>query len=258
MLSKLLKYEIKASARTLIPLYLGILVVSIVCGFLLTNSFGGHNFNGNTSFFSGMLTLLLFGLFVALGVLTIVSIIQRFNQSLLGDEGFLMFTLPISSAVLLSSKLIVAMLWTICGGIITLLSSAIIFGITIIRMPFSFDFWEEASQFFSLIDAHDVSVVFQVLLLIFLSLVATILTAYLSMMIGQLQIFSNHRVPVSFIAFFIINWIISWFSQPINNIFDHIDVTITSGLLTGNIFGIVIAAILFFLVNYLMNKKLNL
>ena len=32
MLGKLLKYELKASARTLLPLYAGILILSLICG----------------------------------------------------------------------------------------------------------------------------------------------------------------------------------------------------------------------------------
>ncbi len=34
MLGKLLKYEMKASARTLIPLYIGTLVAAVVCAFI--------------------------------------------------------------------------------------------------------------------------------------------------------------------------------------------------------------------------------
>lgn len=32
MLGKLLKYEMKASARTLLPLYIGTLAVALICG----------------------------------------------------------------------------------------------------------------------------------------------------------------------------------------------------------------------------------
>ncbi len=72
--------------------------------------------------FFGILYLLLFALWVAMGVLTVVSIIQRFYKNLLGDEGFLMFTLPVSSTTLLGSKMLAAMLWTIASSMVGMLS----------------------------------------------------------------------------------------------------------------------------------------
>ena len=89
MLGKLLKYEIKASARTLIPLYIGTLIVALVCSIqimLSINSSNGNfamavgSFEANNTL-TGILFLLFFGLCVAITVLTIMTVIQRFNHS---------------------------------------------------------------------------------------------------------------------------------------------------------------------------------
>ncbi|MEG2407137.1 MAG: ABC-2 transporter permease, partial [Clostridiales bacterium] len=109
MLGKLLKYELKSTARTFIPLYAAILVVAIVNGFTV----GTEMFE-----IQGIATLILGGLMVALFVITIVVIIQRFKKNLLEDEGYLMFTLPVSPKMLVLSKYIVSLIWAILSGIV--------------------------------------------------------------------------------------------------------------------------------------------
>ena len=88
MLGKLLKYELKATSRVFIPLYIAILVVSIVNGLSL---------NLEILNIQGLATIVLMCLFISLFVITIVVTIQRFNKNLLKDEGYLMFTLPVNS-----------------------------------------------------------------------------------------------------------------------------------------------------------------
>ena len=56
----------------------------------------------------------LIGIFVA----TMLITIQRFYKSLLGDEGYLMFTLPVRPWQLITSKLIVSALWSIVSCVV--------------------------------------------------------------------------------------------------------------------------------------------
>ena len=99
----------------------------------------------------------------------------------------------------------------------------------------------------------------------FLSILVTILMAYLAMMIGQLQFFSRHQIIVSFIAFFLIGWAFSTvFSLlPYDNVmFDFISIESVHDL--SAIFWIplleslVQAVLLFIGTNWLMKYKLNL
>ncbi|MFN1806344.1 hypothetical protein ACK2GQ_06725 [Clostridioides difficile] len=71
MLGKLLKYELKASGRIFIPLYIAILIVAV---------FNGIFMNTNILQVQGIGILVLTSLFMALGVLTIVVTIQRFRK----------------------------------------------------------------------------------------------------------------------------------------------------------------------------------
>ena len=111
MLSKLIRYEWKAVARVCIPMYGGLILAAMLTHFLL----------GNLERFSSTLydiitmamSTLCFGLFMAAFVLTLIIQIQRFSKNLLGDEGYLMFTLPASVSQHITAKLVVAVLLVI-------------------------------------------------------------------------------------------------------------------------------------------------
>ena len=61
-------------------------------------------------------------LVVAIVVMTVFTIVQRFTRNLLGREGYLMHTLPVSSVQLILSKLISSMVWVLCSILAVLLS----------------------------------------------------------------------------------------------------------------------------------------
>ena len=61
---------------------------------------------------AGILSMIIYGfLFFGIMVVSLVVVIQRFYKSLLGDEGYLMFTLPVETWKLVMSKLLVAIFW---------------------------------------------------------------------------------------------------------------------------------------------------
>lgn len=96
MLRKLLKYEFKATARTMVPLYIVLIAFSLF--HLVINPLDVLESTGNTSIRTiiAMLDIMLYVvLIVGLSIMTLVIMIQRFYKNLLGDEGYLMFTLPV-------------------------------------------------------------------------------------------------------------------------------------------------------------------
>ncbi|MDR3085191.1 MAG: hypothetical protein LBU47_02640 [Christensenellaceae bacterium] len=108
-MKKLLKYEFIAVGRQFLPVVGALLLVSLVSralGQLPPEEF-------NPFFLVGRVLgyLLVAGVAVfALGIT-----LQRFRGNLLGDEGYLMFTLPVSIDALIWSKLIVALLMCLLG-----------------------------------------------------------------------------------------------------------------------------------------------
>lgn len=112
MLTKLLKYEYRATARFLLPLYLGILFLIMlnVIFMRLGNSFAA--FSGTSLYTAGIaiLTVLCVLGFWAIFVISLVIAVQRF-YGLLGMRGYLMFSLPVTADQLIASKLICSVSW---------------------------------------------------------------------------------------------------------------------------------------------------
>ena len=115
MLGKLLKYEMQAMGRILMPLYGVLLVLSVAFGLSLRQN---NQYNtGNATFGS------LYGAAAAaVMIVTLILIIQRFYRNLLGSEGYLMFCLPVSTGQHMANKIISATFWIILGGLVGLLS----------------------------------------------------------------------------------------------------------------------------------------
>lgn len=261
MLGKLLKYELQATGRIFVPLYIALVLVALVNHLFLL---------GDIQFGFGLTTMILIGLFVALAVVTLVVLIQRFSKNLLGDEGYLMFTLPAKPYQLILSKLLITVFWTIISGIVSIITFILLMGgfdfaflkefFTLLstRMDILTSTWGTAMQdeFFRQAIMLMISVCFIGLF----SYMGTILEIYLALSIGQLPVFSKHRSISAFVAFFVINFalqtvivlvsgvLVRNFSEP------SVGMMCTLTLLGG----ILVDCILFFATNYILNKHLNL
>lgn len=130
MKRKLIKYELMATARLYLPLFL-VMAVSALLGrlslwqmpwvvvsepqrFSVGASIGRSDAMGQL--WGTLATFVIFFyILVMLGALVVHFIItlQRFWKSLLGDEGYLMFTLPVTAGDLLWAKAVSAFLWSI-------------------------------------------------------------------------------------------------------------------------------------------------
>lgn len=118
MLGKLLKYELKSTSRMMGVLYLAVLVVAAVVGFIARGMIlGATQGNAIAVVISGLIYALLI---MALMIVTVVMILQRFYKNLLKGEGYLMHTLPVPTWMLVASKVISSLIWI-------LLSIAVLF-----------------------------------------------------------------------------------------------------------------------------------
>ena len=267
MLGKLLKYELKATSRVFIPLYIAILVVSIVNGLSL---------NLEILNIQGLATIVLMCLFISLFVITIVVTIQRFNKNLLKDEGYLMFTLPVSSKYLVLSKYLTSLIWTFLSFIVAFLSFTIIFMIPTYKyFDFSYFINEFNLLFSNMLNLNILGQFLKIILLMIISYTIFIFNVYLALSVGQLPIFNRFRNVSSFIGFLVINLLISY-AQNIVSLFvndasvnieaiDNINYAISSvtsivskGLNIAIVINIMIILVLFFATTYILDKKLNL
>ena len=260
MLGKLLKYELKATSRVFIPLYIAILVVSIVNGLSL---------NLEILNIQGLATIVLMCLFISLFVITIVVTIQRFNKNLLKDEGYLMFTLPVSSKHLVLSKYLTSLIWTFLSFVVAFLSFTIIFMIPTYKyFDFSYFINEFNLLFSDMLNLNIIGQFIKVILLMIISYTIFIFNVYLALSVGQLPIFNRFRNVSSFIGFLVINLLISY-AQNIVSLFindasvnietiDYVTSIVSKGLNIAIIINIIIILVLFFATTYILDKKLNL
>ena len=267
MLGKLLKYELKATSRVFIPLYIAILVVSIVNGLSL---------NLEILNIQGLATIVLMCLFISLFVITIVVTIQRFNKNLLKDEGYLMFTLPVSSKHLVLSKYLTSLIWTFLSFVVAFLSFTIIFMIPTYKyFDFSYFINEFNLLFSNMLNLNILGQFIKIILLMIISYTIFIFNVYLALSVGQLPVFNRFRNVSSFIGFLVINLLISY-AQNIVSLFvndasvnieaiDNINYAISSvtsivskGLNIAIVINLIIILVLFFATTYILDKKLNL
>lgn len=288
MLGKLLKFEMKASARTLLPLYIGTLLAALVCGIFTatqirqTNEIQQAVIDGtsitltgstvsNLDTALGFTMILVFAFCVAVTVLTIMSVVQRFNNGIAGNEGYLMFTLPVKHETLLASKLLGALLWTLASIVVIFLVGVIIGGAAVLAESELVNwtyFWGEVWDYF-----HYYNPIPSVLLTIVngaLSIVSAILTIYLAIMIGQMEQFNKYRVAVAVVAFFVLNWLfglvenvvfglfgLNLMAEPVSRVMDvysHYNLLVGCDLLLT----VLQCVAVFFATVWMMKKKLNL
>jgi hypothetical protein len=268
MLGKLLKYEVKATARLFLPLYLTIVVFAVINRFFLAMpNLGEKSF----SFYSLAMTISMIvyvTLMIGLVVMTMFVLIQRFYKNLLGDEGYLMFTLPVKSWSHILSKLIISMLWTFVSGIVAACSIVIISSKNILIPEIYKEMSMVLGQLREYLGSFGYLVGFEVIVLSLLSLASTILIIYAAIALGHL--FNKHKLLASF-GMYIVLQVISQMIMSLSGfiffnlaIFKPESTFIPSVLLVN---GILLLSILysgaftagyFFLTNYILKRKLNL
>lgn len=272
MLGKLLKYEIKATSRWFLPLYVAIIFSAIINKFLFVTPIVNKAFEQNNSFvnimqgiISSVSMFLYVALFFGLFVATLIVVIQRFYKSLLGDEGYLMFTIPVKAWQNILNKLLVSMLWTFTSTVIG-------FGSILILVP-----KEELKQlpyvvsdaFFEINQTLGAGGIVLLIIFAILALIVSVMEIYTAISLGHL--FNKYKLLLSFamylglqtVAQFLALFIVALSMKDINKPYVT-DLTMQIGapfrqfFMIANIILVLYAAGYFFLTNYLLEKKLNL
>lgn len=190
MLGTLMKYEFKAVGRLLLPLYGAWLVAAILLGLSLR---GDGTAEASAMFTT--LTAVIYAVFtISAVVITAIILIQRFYKNLLGNEGYLMFALPVSTGKHLANKIISAAVWITIGILVAVLTA---FSIAISIEGFQAIF-DEAQFFIGEVQIlvgqqpSSLLVILEVLVLVLLGSVELAAEVYAAIAIGHQ--WSNHRV----------------------------------------------------------------
>ena len=267
MLGKLMKYEFRATAIYFLPIYV---VLVLVSGLRYVVSLISQKFSNGFSAFSGFsLSAIYLLLALGLAITTFIVIIIRFYKNLLGTEGYLMFTLPVSVEQNILAKLIPSVVWFFGSCVLGMLTIAPAMGLRFNDNPFTM---------FTGIRLGDVPEILLAVLMVIGSIAGTFLFYYLCMCIGQM--FNSHRFLASAGAYIVIQtvlqilgiafiWIcassfssqafVAWLSNAFASL-DNIpsDSLIYLFLIAANILSYGIAAALFFIDSAILRKRLNL
>ncbi len=271
MLTKLLKYEFKETARIIPFLYLITMffaVVSLVASWL------------DLSFIKTTSSAILIFVGIAVFIITFVFIAIRFYRNLYSNEGYLMFTLPVKPHKLLASKIIVAFCWITAS--LVLFIGALLLGMYFLGVDLS-----ELSEIRKeLVRLGLEKILYAIIPAIFLAIMYFISQIFFAITIANLPCFHGIGVAGSFIAFIatyialkivetistifipislMINIADKTMSLSIQNMFNYfLDsikgiepnyITIGVG---GFIFDIIMICVLIYLTGRIMNKKVSL
>ena len=259
MLGKLLNYDFRAMWKQFSMIWLAALVIALINRFTLPfNRQGGL---GTENELLAVITISVFiGVMCAMFVVAMVFVLTRFYRGLLGDEGYLMHTLPVKTWQLVFSKLVCAIVVTVVNVLVSFLAMFLMMPINWIEV-FDMELWKRLVQgMLRQPDALLYLAEFFLLCVVALSLMVTMV--YLSMAIGHL--FHRRRVLMSVVAFFALdiagNLVISLVNEL--GLLGFLDELAMWGGHTGFWVGItllLIPAVLMFLASsYLLKHHLNL
>ena len=271
MLRKLMKHEFRATGRIMLPLYLILLATAIGANFstrgLLETDYQVLDLLG------GLLVVAFAVAIIAVCVMSMVVMVQRFYKNLLQDEGYVMMTLPVSVHQQVWSKLIVSAVWFALTIVMVCLAGLI--------LAFNIDILGSIGEVFREIFQHvtayyalnGTAIAVEFLVVCFLGSCAMCLHFYTALAIGHS--FSGHKMAWSVGWFFILQFAVqfvggllvvlldeSWIHHLLLGWTDSWEISgmaaIHIGMCVLIVGELVYAAVFYFLTTYFLKKRLNL
>lgn len=275
MLGKLLKQELRATGRIMLPVFGALVLLSVLANCSIRLLDLGITDNAFLRFILVFLVVVfgiaVFGVFF----ITLWLMISRFYRNLLKDEGYLMHTLPVSVHALVWSKLIASLLWffatALVVALITGISTLIQSGTDIARLLQSIPSWPKLRL---LLAASGIRLSDLWLLVLegagaaLLGFFAGCLHFYAAMAMGHM--FNRDKILLSIVFFVLLSFAMSVFSTMSGvGMFRAVDAMVEvtprmgvalaqRGLLFGILIEAVQAAVLYFATTLSLRRGLNL
>ncbi|MEA4966266.1 MAG: hypothetical protein VB055_10635 [Oscillospiraceae bacterium] len=194
-MGKLMKYELRSMLRLFAPLWAAILALSILNHFTV-------RVEALSTLLHGIPAIVLMILYVvgilAMIVVALAFLIQRFYVGLLKDEGYLMFTLPVKTSALLWAKCLSATILILATTLVSV-ASALVMALDGDTLRSVHEGIQELSRRVDNFGGLMTLTLILGLVLLVVSTVKSILQAYLAMCIGQLA--SKHKAGFSVLAY---------------------------------------------------------
>ncbi len=207
MFGKLLKYDFRSVLKQFAILWPAALVLAVVNRFMLSGDMDNVSKARDITI---VVTMLIFvAILIAMFTVTVLFIIQRFYKGLLGDEGYLMHTLPVKPTALIGSKLLSGMTVTVVSILVAIFSMFLLIPVEIEDVFGEIRYgWRE---FLSMTGANPGLLITEIIVYMLVGIASGLLLVYLAMCIGQL--FNSHRVAMSFVAYLAISVVLSVISS---------------------------------------------
>ena len=269
MTGKLMKYELRGCMRIFLPLWAAVLVLSAINGFTMGNQATVTGFWPRMILFA-LPAIVLWMLLVGMFVVSLVIIVRRFYNGLLGEGGYFAFSLPATTA-----QQIVARLLTSCIMLFGCLIAAFLSGLIIFSIQAGNPIFSEMKGFLKMAVNTLKSypriglLLFEMIVIFLLYLAESVLRLYSAIAVGHLS--ASHRGWLSVAAYLVMGMIISYVVGKAGiNIFSNSDFFLSAEGVAENLHnvsvasGFVIAAlvienvILWFITHIILNKKLNI
>ena len=270
MFGKLLKYDFRSMLKQFAFIWPAALALAVINRFTLS-SLESASATGETVAAVAMMVFV--SIMIAMFVITLIFVIQRFYKGLLGDEGYLMHTLPVRPWALIGSKLVCAVVLTV-ASILVAIAAILIIVSPVIDLGEFFHvirwLWDAICGGKNAANAFLACVEF--LLLLLLGMAEGYLMLYLAMAIGHL--FNKGRAAMSVAAYIGIHVVVSVLLSFTRNVFGDMLYNFFDNLFWGKhdypwqavhmslwISILVVAvgsAVYFLLTEYILRNKLNL
>lgn len=236
MLGKLITYDFKALGRVLLPLQLGTLVAGILASVVMTLYFrwfntkwesdyidyGRNSVNSFDTVFSSMTTFVGFLLFVVVTasiLVTLFLVARHFYMNFLGNEGYLTFTLPVTTTQHLAAKTISGTCWIVINALVV-----IVVMLTVLLFGFAYEGLVNTEILEGMVELLEdalsgpgLIVLLELPFFGLVSLVSSLLMIYLALSIGGV-LASKYKILAAVVAYFCINALAGIFSTLLTTI----------------------------------------
>ena len=201
MLRKLMKHELRATGRIMLPLFLLLLVTAVGANISTRSLLETDNNILNTL---GVLIMMAFAIAIAaVCIMSCVLMVYRFYKNILQDEGYVTMTLPVSVHQQLISKLLVSMLWFVLSMLVVALASFILaYQVGIVKEMLNVLRAVVTELFDSGYTFDAVLFFLEMFVLVFFSAASACLHFYLALAIGHS--FSSKKLLWSIVFYFVI------------------------------------------------------
>lgn len=283
---KLLKNDFLASARVISLCYIfEVVVLAFFAVGAIVNKVGVEKTEFVTKLINASNIALIVALLVAFLMIfvTFFFVVYDFNKSLFSPQGYLSFTLPVSSNQLLGSKLIVYGGWMIVSYVVFIFTSIFLvsYGEKVILGEEKVDMMEMMlMQFMNFPSKAQIfSYALYYVIQFFAMMLSFVSAIYFSISLAHIRVFQKHSMVFAVIIFFVLSGFLAWLSTVPSNFFEFIlqfksDGSVGFGIIRPgsyvfakdtmpfNLNGIIMSLLecvgLFFATSHVMHKMVNI